>query len=140
MNPAGQKSLARELGIPRQVLDRAATAAYDYLLAGVFDESIAMSQGLVAADAANWYYRQLLATALHQRRNDREALRIIDEGLSLVPDNPQLQALRGTVAAALSAEDAPLAVPAVAPEPTAGPSDLASFMTQQGWRAGSHRG
>jgi Flp pilus assembly protein TadD len=100
MNKRPSRSLAREFGLPRELLLECATRAHDLLVGGCFDDAIVMARGLVAADGENVYSRTLLATALFRRGDLGEAVAIIDEGLAGNSANSELQTLRSRLLAA----------------------------------------
>jgi predicted Zn-dependent protease len=100
MNKRPSRSLAREFGLPRELLLECATRAHDLLVGGCFDDAIVMARGLVAADEENVYSRTLLATALFRRGDLDEAVAIIDEGLVGNSANSGLQTLRARLLAA----------------------------------------
>jgi hypothetical protein len=100
-NSLARQSLAHKFGIPRQVLDEAANAAYTYLVTDCLDQAIEVARGLVAADAGNWYFRELLATALWRQGENRKALAVIDEGLGHTPGIASLTSLRASISAAV---------------------------------------
>jgi hypothetical protein len=83
-----------EMGITDAALMACAKQAYDLLSAGRPQEAAAVSEGLVAADKKNAYYRTLYATALLRKREFKAALAVVDEGLTHSPGNKELSDLR----------------------------------------------
>jgi hypothetical protein len=110
MSTLEKNSLAFEFGIPAQILNQAASAAYAFILTYDLDNAIGMARGLVAADATNWYFRELLGTALFRNGNRTEALEVIEEGLAYAPESAKLVDLRLEIrSSAANAEEASLA-------------------------------
>ena len=86
--------LRAELGITDDALTVCARTAYDLLTAGQPEQAKIVAKGLIAAAPANAYYRSLYATALLRTREYKEALAVVDQGLTHTPGHAELLALR----------------------------------------------
>jgi hypothetical protein len=86
--------LREEIGITDEALNLCAKTAYDLLKSGRPHEAAKVSKGLIVADRKNPYFRTLYATALVRKREYKEALAVVDEGLTHSPQDQHLVALR----------------------------------------------
>ena len=102
MTAAAEKFLAERtltslLSISRESLSACARKAYELFAAGQYREAEVFGRGLVAADHRDWYYRTLLAATLQKQGRTQDAVAILDEGLTYLPANPDLLALRAVL-------------------------------------------